>query len=343
MREPAFWHAPSSWKSHLLRPLGALYGAIAARRLRRIGFDAGIPVLCVGNYHVGGAGKTPTVLALAKILRELDETPVVLSRGYGGRLRGPIMVDPARHSAVDVGDEPLMLSAYLPVAVSRDRVNGVALARSQRASVILMDDGFQNPSIAKDASLIVIDSDRGLGNGFVFPAGPLRAPLKPQLARTDALVVVGAGAASAAVADAAAAAAREALVLSAHLAPDAASLAALKGRRVFAFAGIGDPQRFFRTLRGAGIEVSRERSFADHHRFSDGEIENLVASAKAERLTLVTTEKDFARLSGGSEIPALVRDIVPFKVALEFADGASLRKFLSDRLFKAREKKFQAE
>lgn len=341
MREPAFWHAPSSWKSHLLRPLGALYGAIAAQRLRRIGFDAGIPVLCVGNYHVGGAGKTPTVLALAKILRELEETPVVLSRGYGGRLRGPVIVDPARHGAVDVGDEPLMLSAYLPVAVSRDRVNGVALARSQRASVILMDDGFQNPSIAKDASLIVIDSDRGLGNGLVFPAGPLRAPLKPQLARTDALIVVGAGAASAAVAEAAAA--REALVLSAHLAPDAASLAALKDRRVFAFAGIGDPRRFFRTLRGAGIEVARERSFADHHRFSDGEIESLVANARAEGLTLVTTEKDFARLRGGSEIPALVRDIVPFKVALEFADGAGLRKFLSDRLFKVRGKKFSDE
>jgi tetraacyldisaccharide 4'-kinase len=341
MREPAFWHAPSSWKSHLLRPLGALYGAIAAQRLRRKGFDAGVPVLCIGNYHVGGAGKTPTVLALANILRELDETPVVLSRGYGGRLRGPVMVDPARHSAIDVGDEPLMLASYLPVAVSRERINGVALARSQRASVILMDDGFQNPSIAKDASLIVIDSDRGLGNGFVFPAGPLRAPLKPQLARTDALIVVGAGAASDAVSEAAAA--RETLVLSAHLEPDAASLAALRGKRVFAFAGIGDPQRFFRTLRGAGIEVARERSFADHHRFSDAEIESLVTAAKADGLTLVTTEKDLARLRGGSEMPALVRDIVPFKVALEFADVAALRRFLSDRLFKAREKKFQAK
>jgi tetraacyldisaccharide 4'-kinase len=341
MREPAFWHAPSSWKSHLLRPLGALYGAIAAQRLRRKGFDAGIPVLCVGNYHVGGAGKTPTVLALANLLRELDEMPVVLSRGYGGRLRGPVMVDPARHSAADVGDEPLMLASYLPVAVSRERINGVALARSQRASVILMDDGFQNPSIIKDASLIVIDSDRGLGNGLVFPAGPLRAPLKPQLARTDALIVVGEGAASDAVSEAAAA--RETLVLSARLVPDASSLAALKGKRVFAFAGIGDPQRFFRTLRRAGIEVARERSFADHHRFSDAELESLVADAKAGGLTLVTTEKDFARLRGGGEMPAVVREIVPFKVALEFADAESLCKFLIDRLFKAREEKFQSK
>ena len=125
MREPAFWHAPSSWKSHLLRPLGALYGAVAAQRLRRKGFDAGVPVFCVGNYHVGGAGKTPTVLALAKILRELGETPVVLSRGYGGRRRGPLMVDPMRHGAVDVGDEPLMLASHLPVAVSRWRSRSV--------------------------------------------------------------------------------------------------------------------------------------------------------------------------------------------------------------------------
>jgi len=341
MREPAFWHAPKSWKSHLLRPLGALYGAIAAQRLRRKGFDAGIPVFCVGNYHVGGAGKTPTVLALAKILRELGETPVVLSRGYGGRLRGPVMVDPARHSAADVGDEPLMLASRVPVAVSRERIDGVALAKSRRASVILMDDGFQNPSIAKDASLIVIDSGRGLGNGLVFPAGPLRAPLSPQLARTDALVVVGEGAASGPVA--AEIAARDGLVLSAHLVPDAASLERLKGKRVFAFAGIGDPQRFFRTLRAAGIEVVRERVFADHHPFSEGEIESLVADGRRDQLTLVTTEKDFARLRGAGEVPAFLRDIVPFMVTLEFADQGRLRKLLSDRLFSAREKKFSAQ
>jgi tetraacyldisaccharide 4'-kinase len=339
MREPAFWHTPNSWKSHLLRPLGALYGAVAAQRLRRKGLDAGIPVVCVGNYHVGGAGKTPTVLALAKILRDLDEVPVVLSRGYGGRLRGPVMVDPARHSAADVGDEPLMLAVHMPVAVSRERIDGVALAKSQRASVILMDDGFQNPSIAKDASLIVIDSERGLGNGLVLPAGPLRAPLKPQLACTDALIVVGEGIAARAVA--AEIAARGAPVLSARLEPDAASLAQLNGKRVFAFAGIGDPGRFFRTLRAGRIEVVRERAFADHHRFSDSEIESLLTDASRDGLTVVTTEKDFARLHPAEETPAHLRDIVPFKVTLEFAEEGRLRKFLSDRLFRAREKNSQ--
>jgi len=339
MHEPAFWYRPSSWISRLLMPLGALYGAVAARRLQREGFDAGIPVFCVGNYHVGGAGKTPTVLALTKMLRGLGETPVVLSRGYGGQLRGPIKVDPERHAATDVGDEPLMLARTVPVIVARDRIAGVALARSQGASVILMDDGFQNPAIAKDASLIVIDAARGLGNGLVFPAGPLRAPLPSQLARTDALVVVGDGIAAAAVA--AAIAARGKPVLSAHLRADDASVASLRGKRVSAFAGIGDPLRFFRTLRACGIEVVRERAFADHHPFSESEIETLIAQAKREALTLVTTEKDLARLRTAEGLPNWAKDIAPFAVTLEFDGAAGLRKFVSERLFQARDKKFQ--
>ena len=339
MREPGFWHRPSSFVSLLLLPLGALYGAVAAQRLQREGFDAGIPVLCVGNYHVGGAGKTPMVLALTRMLRDLGETPVVLSRGYGGRLHGPVRVDPDRHAAADIGDEPLMMARTVPVVVARDRVSGVALARSLAASVILMDDGFQNPAIAKDASLIVIDGDRGLGNGLVFPAGPLRAPLPPQLARTDALIVVGGGAAAAPVAAAIAAQGRP--VLSAHLRADDASVASLRGKRVLAFAGIGDPDRFFGTLRAGGIEVVRERAFADHHPFSQSEIEVLVAAAKRDRLTLVTTEKDLARLRSGGSLEPAARDIVPFAVTLEFDDAAKLRTFVTDRLFKAREKKYR--
>jgi len=339
MREPAFWYRPSSLLSLLLMPLGALYGAIAGRRLQREGFDAGIPVLCVGNYHAGGAGKTPTVLALVKLLRELGETPVVLSRGYGGRLRGPVGVDPARHTAADVGDEPLMLARTVAVVVARDRVGGVALARSQSASVIVMDDGFQNPAIAKDASLIVIDSDRGLGNARVFPAGPLRAPLLPQIERTDALIVVGDGTAAAAVA--AEVAARGKPVLSGHLRPDDAPVAALRGKRVLAFAGIGDPARFFRTLRLSGIEVVRERAFADHHPFSKSELETLLTEAKRDALILVTTEKDLARLRNAEGFPRWGKDIVPFAVTLEFDDAAKLRSFVTDQLFKARDKKFR--
>jgi tetraacyldisaccharide 4'-kinase len=271
------------------------------------------------------------VLALAKLLRELGETPVVLSRGYGGKLRGPVRVDPARHAASDVGDEPLMMADALPVVVSRKRADGVPLARAQGASVILMDDGFQNPAIIKDASVIVIDGARGLGNGQVFPAGPLRAPLRPQLARTDALVVVGSGSAAKTVA--AEIAAQGKPVLSAHLKPDEAQVAQLHGKRVLAFAGIGDPARFFNTLRASGIEVATQRAFADHHPYSSAEIESLSAEAQRDGLVLVTTEKDLARLH---ERPP---QIVPFSVTLEFDDPAALRKFVADRLFKARERK----
>jgi tetraacyldisaccharide 4'-kinase len=337
MREPGFWHGPASLNSHLLRPIGALYGAIAARRLQRTGLHAGIPVLCVGNYHVGGAGKTPTVLALSKLLRELGETPVVLSRGYGGKLRGPVRVDPARHVASDVGDEPLMLAGHLPVVVARKRAEGVPLVRAQGATVIVMDDGFQSPAVVKDASLIVIDAGRGLGNGQVFPAGPLRAPLQPQLARTDALIIVGNGTAAAPVA--AEIAAQGKPVLQAHLKPDEAQLASLRGRGVLAFAGIGDPARFFGTLRASGIDVVRERAFADHHPYAQREIETLVDEAKRNALTPVTTEKDLARLRQGGGLPDWARDIAPFAVTLEFDDAVRLRKFVTDRLFKARERK----
>jgi len=335
MREPAFWYRPRSFKSHALRPLGLLYGAITERRMLRKGFDAGIPVICVGNYHVGGAGKTPTVLALTKLLRDLGETPVVISRGYGGRLKGPVMVDRNSHTAADVGDEPLMMVRDVPVAVARDRLDGVALAKSQGATVILMDDGFQNPRLLKDTSLIVIDSERGLGNGKVFPAGPLRAPLQAQLARTDALVMIGDGHAADTVA--AEIAKRSKPELRAHLKPDAASLAQLFGKRVFAFAGIGDPQRFFRTLRASGIDVAQTRAFADHHMFSDEEIATLAADAGRAQLTLVTTEKDIARLRGRKGVPD---GIVPFAVQLEFDDPAKLRELISDHLYKARERRF---
>ena len=334
MREPAFWYRPASWKSHLLKPLAALYGAVAAHRLTREGLDAGIPVLCVGNYHGGGAGKTPTVLALVDLLRELGETPVVLSRGYGGRLRGPVRVDTFRHTAADVGDEPLMMSQSVNVVVARDRVDGVALGKSLAATVILMDDGFQNPAVAKDVSLIVIDGARGIGNAQVMPAGPLRAPLAVQVERTDALVVIGEGAAAEAVAGVIDGQGKP--VLRARFKPDPAALAALHGKRLLAFAGIGDPARFFDTLGASVGGVLRTRSFPDHHPLTVHEVASLVAEAATDGLTLVTTEKDLARLREATGLPPWARAIVPFKVTLQFDDEAALREFVSVRLFAAR-------
>jgi len=223
------------------------------------------------------------------------------------------------------------------VVVARQRADGMPLARSLGASVILMDDGFQSPAVAKDASLIVIDASRGLGNGRVFPAGPLRAPLSPQIARTDALVIVGNGSAADAVA--AAIAGQGKPVLRAHLKADAASVAALRGKRVLAFAGIGDPARFFATLKASGIEVVRSRAFADHHPFSKAEIDGLIADANRDALTPVTTEKDLVRLRSGGGMPDWAKSIVPFTVTLEFDDGVKLKRFVTDQLFKARDRK----
>lgn len=327
MREPAFWHRPSSWQSILLAPLGAIYGGIAARRLAQPGRRAAVPVICVGNYHVGGAGKTPTVLALAALLKSVGARPMVVSRGYGGRLAGPVGVDPSRHGAADVGDEPLMMAGHVDVVVARQRAEGAVLAVARGASVILLDDGFQNPALVKDLSLIVIDAGRGLGNAQVFPAGPLRAPLAPQLARTDALIVVGEGTAAEPVAQAVAVRGRP--VLRARLVADAASCAALTGRRCLAFAGIGDPQRFFATLRASGIDVAREVAFADHHPFSAAEIDDLVAAAAAEKLTLVTTEKDLVRITSDTALASRAGAIVPFKVTLAIGGDGELQRLLA--------------
>src|SRR5262249_33955772 len=210
--------------------------------------------------------KTPTAMAVGRLLAAAAQRPFFLTRGYGGSLAGPVRVDPARHRAGDVGDEPLLLAALAPTVVARDRRAGAAAARESGASVIVMDDGFQNPSLRKDLAIVVLDAARGLGNGRVLPAGPLRAALAAQLARAHALLVLGEGAGAAAVMTAAAA--RGLPVFHGRLTPDAASVKAMAGKQVLAFAGIGNPQKFFATLTQAGIDVAVKRSFPDHHRYS---------------------------------------------------------------------------
>lgn len=337
MREPAFWYRPPSWIARLLMPAGAIYGAVTAYRMSRSGVDAGIPVICIGNYHLGGAGKTPTTLAIAEILASCGEAPFVVSRGYGGRLSGPVRVDTNTHNAGDVGDEPLMMASHVPVIVARARAAGAMLAKDQGASIVLLDDGFQNPSLAKDASLVVIDSLRGLGNGCVFPAGPLRAPLMLQIARTDALIVIGKGNVADSVASAVAANGRP--VLRASLKPGDKSVAALRGQRVLAFAGIGDPVRFFATLRSSGVDVIEERIFADHHPFAPGDMDGLSRAAASKSLMLVTTEKDITRIRSDTRLAHHATNIAVFGVTLDFENKAALRDLLTTQLAKARRKK----
>jgi tetraacyldisaccharide 4'-kinase len=315
MREPSFWWRDAGLAAGLLAPLAACYGAIAARRLAGAGADAGLPVLCVGNFTLGGAGKTPAVMMLAKMLQAAGGKPFCLSRGYGGSADGPTYVHAQSDSAARVGDEALLLARVAPTVVSRDRVAGAVAARAAGASVVIMDDGLQNSSLVKDFTLAVVDGRRGIGNSRVFPAGPLRAPLEAQLAHSDALLIVGDSSGAGHVV----AAAGKLRVFHGQLVPDPAAITALKAKNVLAFAGIGDPEKFFTTLTQAGITIAQRKAFGDHHRFTSEEAALLTRHAG---LTLVTTEKDHARIAGDPALAVLAAStqVLPVTLAVDEID-----------------------
>jgi tetraacyldisaccharide 4'-kinase len=315
LREPAFW-----WRSGtggLLAPLAAIYGAVATVRMQSHGERAGVPVICLGNLTVGGAGKTPAALAVAHLLLAARERPFFLSRGYGGRLAGPLRVNPAIHHAAEVGDEPLLLTRLAPTIVARDRVAGAKFAQFAGASVVVMDDGLQNATLEKDLAVVLLDGRRGIGNGHIVPAGPLRAPLGIQLDHAQALLVVGPPDGAAKVLDRAER--RGLAIFHARLEPDRSVIAAIGQRKVLAFAGIGDPEKFFATLSAAGIEVAARASFPDHHRYAAGEAQDLIARAQAQSLMLVTTEKDLMRLGGDPQLAALAgrASALPVRLVIE--------------------------
>src|SRR5262249_12151281 len=257
---------------------------------------------------------------------------------YGGALAGPVTVEPARHSARDVGDEPWLLGGAAPAVVARARAAGAIAARASGAGVIVMDDGFHNPAVAKDVSLVVVAADHGIGNGRVCPAGPLRAPLAAQLAKADALVVIGEGTAAAVAPSTAAgiAAAPSLPVFRGRLAADVAALSALAGRPALAFAGIGHPDKFFATLAAAGIAVAARRPFPDHHRYTAAEAAALVAESERANLMLLTTEKDLARLGRDDGGAALARRARALPVWLVLDEAERFARFLRERLELAR-------
>jgi tetraacyldisaccharide 4'-kinase len=306
MKAPRFWLSDRrgllAWG---LSPLGSLYGAATARRMARPGIDVGAPVLCVGNFVVGGAGKTPTVLALARLLRAAGERPALLSRGYGGRARAEShRVDLATDGARSVGDEPLLLARAGPCYVGPDRVASARLALEDGASVLVMDDGLQNPSLFKTLTVAVVDGEAPFGNGLCLPAGPLRAPVVAQAPYVDALVVIGGGP------DARALAARGMggkPLFTARIRADAVAASTLIGRPVLAFAGIARPEKFFATLRDIGAQVAERQTFPDHWAFSPREIERLLTRATRRGLIPVCTEKDFVRLP--TDLRAHVRSL----------------------------------
>ena len=323
MREPRFWRQDGA-PARLLAPIAVIYGMITGARMGRAGARAGVPVFCVGNLTLGGAGKTPTAIVLAKLLIADGAKPFFLSRGYGGALAGPVRVT-ALHRAAEVGDEPLLLVKTAPTIVARDRVRGAALAVAEGASSIVMDDGFQNPSLTKDFALIVVDGELGIGNGRVFPTGPLRAPLDAQLARASALLVIGDAKASA-LGVIEQAKARGLPVLHGRLVPDPATVAALTGKKILAFAGIAHPEKFFATLAAAGIAAPVTRGFPDHHVYTAAEAKELLQTARREGLLLLTTDKDFARIEDDDDAAGLKSMTAALTVNLTLDDEETIRK-----------------
>jgi tetraacyldisaccharide 4'-kinase len=309
----------------LLTPLSWIWAGVTARRIARMAsVDPGIPVICVGNVTVGGTGKTPVVRAIAHRLAERGRAVHLLSRGYGGNLPGPLCVDPDRHTAAEVGDEPLMLARDFPVWIARDRAEGAKAAAAAGAQVVVMDDGHQNPSVRKALSLVVVDGEtRGdewpFGDGRVFPAGPLREPLAVGLARADGVVVLLPANLAEAEPELTRAVAGPAL-LSAHLRPAAAPPA---GPQV-GFAGVGKPWKVERALQAAGCELADFAPFPDHVAYDEATLQRLADRAAQFDAGLVTTEKDWVRLP-----PAWRARVTPWPVRAAFDDPAALDALLA--------------
>jgi tetraacyldisaccharide 4'-kinase len=320
MRAPEFW-AHDNLAARLLRPLGEAYG-LAGRLRQRLTQPAraAVPVICVGNLVAGGAGKTPVAMALAAELLARGRRPHLLTRGYRGRLPGPLLVDPARHDAAAVGDEALLLAEVAPTWCARDRVASARAAVAAGADLLIMDDGMQSPSLHQDLALLVVDGAFGFGNRRMLPAGPLREPLPAGFARASAIVQLGDDEAGL---DGLLPSGLPRLHARLGAGPDAPDL---RGRRVVAFAGIGRPEKFFRSLAEAGALLLARHAFPDHHRYRRREIRALLAEAVAKAALCVTTAKDRVRLP--ADLQASIT-ILPARVS--WHDPSALARLL-DRL-----------
>ncbi|PTW62272.1 lipid-A-disaccharide kinase [Breoghania corrubedonensis] len=293
-----WWRQRIGLKALALAPVAFVYGRIARARMLKSSRDrVEVPVIVVGNFVAGGAGKTPTTIALARLLRNEGRAPFILTRGYGGNLEGPVRADPDTHGAREIGDEALLLAEAAPTIVSADRGAGARAAIAEGADIILMDDGFQNPALFRDFAFVVAEGAVGVGNGMTIPAGPLRVPLRDQMVKANALIVIGPGEGGARLVRQAAR--RGLTVLRADLKPRPNP--DVSGRRVLAFAGIGRPQKFFDTLEETGAEIVERRTFPDHHVLTRQEVQEILTTAEEKSLVAVTTAKDMRRLEGDDQ------------------------------------------
>ncbi len=316
MKAPEFWYDSPDFRARLLAPLGQIYRGVG--RLRRAmakPYKANIPVICVGNVVAGGAGKTPTALAIAEMLKRQGAKPAFVSRGYGGSKHGPLRVDPERHTAHEVGDEALLLARVAPCWIGRDRAAAVRAAEKSTTHIIL-DDGLQNPAIVPSLSLLVIDGETGIGNGKLIPAGPLRETLDDALPRVDVVVLIGDDLHNLAVTLSKPVIRAE---LQARL-PDNFP----KDLTYFPFSGIGHPDKFFATCRLAGLEVNGSRSFPDHHMFTERDLKTLADHAGKRKLQMITTAKDAVRLPMSFRTKVSV-----LPVELVIKDEEALKKLLA--------------
>jgi len=336
---PPFWWQKPGWQALLLSPLSRVWGHFSARKMeRQPSLYLDVPVICVGNFIAGGAGKTPTTLALVKHAKAMKLKPGILSRGYRGGVNKPALVDLKKHDSRDVGDEPLLLAKAATTVVSADRPAGARMLVRAGCNLIIMDDGLQNPSLHKDFRLVVVDAKRGIGNGHTHPGGPLRVPIARQLPLADAVLIIGEGEGGDAVIRLAARSAKPIQLAKTII----KNKTRLKGKSVLAYAGIADPDKFFSSLLSVGAKIDIYRAFGDHHHYHHDEIEEIITLAEAKNLHLVSTSKDIARLNGlGEHSQTLVEKTDVVEIDLKFGDREFASRVINKAINSVNERKIR--
>lgn len=326
IRQPRFWRE-KTLISKILMPLSWLYHWFSLKNQKgKKAVSVDVPVICVGNLVMGGAGKTPTVIALVKILKNIGFVPHILSRGYGAIIKDTVRVDPDTHHYLQVGDEPLLLARHSPTWAGTDRVLSARKAIAEGATILVMDDGLQSQGLKKDFSILVIDGMQGFGNKQVFPAGPLREPVSVGLARANIITLVGDN--------------NLKLNFDADKTFKARIHADRKGNneKVIAFAGLGYPEKFYNTLVDLGYDVVDFIAYADHHPYTLPELKRLIRMSNRQGVKLITTVKDSLRIPN-----SYLKNMLILPITFEFEDEARLTALLSEQLIYSRQDSVKVE